>query len=157
MGDATPSRSIPIQELLTHFAWVRRLATELVDGAADAEDVAQETWRRALERPPRHGNQLRHWLALVARNAARQLRRATLVRETHEARLDPSPPSPSSAELVERAQLQRRVVDAVLGLEVPFREAILARFFDDQKPSRIAARLGVPVETVKTRLKRGLE
>jgi RNA polymerase sigma-70 factor (ECF subfamily) len=157
MGEATPSRPVPIHELLSHVAWVRRLATELVAGAADAEDVAQETWRHALERPPRHVNQLRHWLALVARNAARQLRRATLAREVHEARVVPSPPEPSSAELVARAQLQRHVVDAVLGLEASYREVILARFFDDQKPSRIAARLDIPVETVKTRLKRGLE
>jgi len=146
-----------VQELLAHVAWVRRLATQLVAGAADADDVAQETWRRALERPPQHAHQLRHWLALAARNVARQLQRAARTREKHESSVMPAPLEPSSDDLVARAQMQRRVVDAVLALDANYREVVLARFFDDQKPSHIAARLGLPVETVKTRLKRGLE
>jgi DNA-directed RNA polymerase specialized sigma24 family protein len=41
---------------------------------------------------------------------------------------------------------------AVLALRDPYRSAILLRFCEDVAPSAIAERLGIPVETVKTRL-----
>lgn len=59
------------QELLAHQAFLRRLATDLV--GADADDLVQEVWRKALERPPRHGRQLRGWLSRVARNLAAEV------------------------------------------------------------------------------------
>src|SRR5262249_28076875 len=41
-------------------------------------------------------------------------------------------------------------------LEEPYQRTLFLRFFDDRTPAWIAAEDGVPVETVKTRLKRGL-
>ena len=41
------------QELLSHQSFLRRLAIDLV--GEDADDLVQEVWRRALERPPHHG------------------------------------------------------------------------------------------------------
>jgi DNA-directed RNA polymerase specialized sigma24 family protein len=80
-----PERTtIPPQSLLAHLEWVRGRAAELVHGAADADDVAQETWRRALERPPRHPGNLRHGPALVTRNVARQFGRGERTRRAHE-------------------------------------------------------------------------
>jgi RNA polymerase sigma-70 factor (ECF subfamily) len=156
------------ESLLAHVEWVRRLAATLVSGSLEADDVAQETWRVALERPPREPEQrgqLRHWLAIVARNVARRLGAAE---RRHAVRLDedvggggdgrvvPPDAAPSAAQMVERAQLQRRVVGAVLALDEPYRSTLLYRFFEDLAPSVIAARTSVPIDTVKTRLKRGL-
>jgi len=56
------------QELLSHQTFLRRLAIDLV--GKDADDLVQDVWQRALERPPHHGHQLRGWLARVARNLA---------------------------------------------------------------------------------------
>lgn len=56
------------QELLSHQTFLRRLAIDLV--GKDADDLVQDVWQRALERPPHHGRQLRGWLARVARNLA---------------------------------------------------------------------------------------
>ena len=42
------------------------LARELVRDAASADDVLQETWLAALERPPRGGANVRGWLARAA-------------------------------------------------------------------------------------------
>src|SRR5262249_47014883 len=41
-------------------------------------------------------------------------------------------------------------------LEEPYRSTLLARYFDELPPTEIARALDVSVETVKTRLKRGL-
>jgi RNA polymerase sigma-70 factor (ECF subfamily) len=152
------SKPFAPEELLAHVEWVRRLAATLVakGAGAEADDVAQETWRVALERPPRHAGHLRHWLAVAARNVARRLGASARTRTEHEGRVVPPGLAPSAAELVVRAQLQRRVVDAVLALDEPYRAALLYRFFEDLSTGTIAARVGVPVETVRTWLKRGL-
>jgi protocatechuate 3,4-dioxygenase beta subunit len=51
----------------------------------------------------------------------------------------------------------RKVVDAVLALDEPYRSTITLRYFDELSPQEIARQLGVPVRTVKTRLRRALE
>src|SRR5262245_2403951 len=62
------------QELLAHAGFLRHLALDLVgDGAAD---LVQETYRVALEHPPQQAGPLRGWLATVAANLARNLRRS---------------------------------------------------------------------------------
>jgi DNA-directed RNA polymerase specialized sigma24 family protein len=66
----SPDR-VSLEALLAHRDWVRSLARRLVLDENDADDVEQETWRMAVERPPRHAGSLRAWLAVVVRNAAR--------------------------------------------------------------------------------------
>ncbi len=60
------------EALLAHSGWVRALARSLVADPSAAEDVEQEAWRRALESPPKHGGNLRAWLASVVRSVAAQ-------------------------------------------------------------------------------------
>ena len=50
-----------------------------------------------------------------------------------------------------RLELQRNVVEAVLALDEPYRGVIVHRYFDGLSIKAIARRLGVPVETVRTR------
>jgi len=49
------------QVLLQHGQFVRALAHGLLRDAHAAEDVAQETWVRYLQRPPVAGRGLRSW------------------------------------------------------------------------------------------------
>jgi RNA polymerase sigma-70 factor (ECF subfamily) len=163
MDRSNPGRPT-VEALLSHVEWVKRLARLLVADAQDAADVEQETWRAALERPPRHAGQLKRWLAAVTRNVARKLARSRTTREQHESALLGSPvastPRGSSAsgalEVTARAEMHRRVVDAVLGLDELYRVPLLLRFFEDLPAQDVATRLGVPVETARTRIKRGL-
>ena len=65
--------------------------------------------------------------------------------------------STSTLDVVARAEGQERLLRAVLALEEPFRSAILLRFYEDLSPSALAERTGVPVETARSRVRRGVE
>lgn len=138
---------------------LRRFARALLLDPEAADDVTQQAWVIALEHGETQGA-LHRWLGgvvkrLAWKQRARDARRAA--RERNE--LDPLPEraTPSTAELVEREATRRRVVDAVIALDEPYRSAVALRYFEDLDVQQIASRLGVPVETVRTRLKRGLE
>ncbi|MBL8898830.1 MAG: sigma-70 family RNA polymerase sigma factor [Planctomycetes bacterium] len=155
MSDRAPD-SAP-ESLLAHEPWLGALARHLARDEEEAEEVVQETLRRALEAPPREAASLRSFLGSIARNfvydvARRRRRRAE--RERAAARAEPLP---ATVDLLARLDRQRDVLDAVRELEEPFREAILLRFYEELKPRGIARRLGIPVATVKSRLRRGQE
>jgi RNA polymerase sigma-70 factor (ECF subfamily) len=153
MSETTP---LDPDRLLEHVAWVRRLAGRLCYDDARADDVAQETLLAALRTGPRDAVRPRPWLAAVARSVVRRIRRTTERRDARE-RVAARPEAlPATDEIVVRASLLRAVVDAVLALPEPYRTTILLRFFEELPPRRIAERQGEPVETVRTRSKRGL-
>jgi RNA polymerase sigma-70 factor (ECF subfamily) len=143
--------------LLAELEWVRRLAGALVRDPALADDVAQDAWVAALAGPGPRGSSPRAWLAAVTRNAARLRAR----REGRRRQLEPAAARdealPPTDALVERAAVQRSLVDCVLALPDPYRRALLLRYFEGLAPGAIAEREGVPEPTVKTRLRRGLE
>jgi RNA polymerase sigma factor (sigma-70 family) len=126
---------------------------------SEADDVAQETLHQALRRPPADDRNPRGWLARVARRVAARMRRGHNRRTTREqvvARAAAAASEPPADEALIRASLQRSVVDAVIRLAEPYRSAILLHYLDEMSTSAVAKQLGVPVETVRTRLKRSL-
>ncbi len=145
-----------LEHLLTHEAWIGALARSLVTSDHDADDLVQEIYVAALTRRPRSSDP-RGWVASVARNLVRSQRRGDLRRARREAEAARLEAVPSAAELVERAALHRTIVSAVLDLPDPCRTTLLYRYFEGLPPRLIARRDGVPVETVRTRLKRGRE
>jgi RNA polymerase sigma factor (sigma-70 family) len=149
--------ALRLEALLEHADWVRRLARSLVADPARAEDVAQETWLAALRSPPAETGHLRAWLGAVVRNAARRSGRSEERRGRREAAAARDEALPSAAELVEQADLQRGIAALVIALEEPYRGTLLLRYYQGLGPAEIAARTGVPLNTVRTRLARGLE
>jgi RNA polymerase sigma-70 factor (ECF subfamily) len=145
------------ERLLEHVAWLRRRAGPRVRDAARADDVTQQTLLEALQRAPARVDHPRAWLATVARNFARSWSRSDTRRQSLERATARSEAEPAADEVVARTARHHQVVGAVLALAEPYRTAVLLRFFENQKPGAIAKRTGVPVETVRTRLKRGLE
>ena len=150
---ATP----PIEILLRHRDWLARMAATLVVDVAAADDLAQQTLLAALERPPPRADHPRAWLGSVLRNLARRLGASERSRDDRERAAAQGERLPPTDEVVGRAALQHDVSAAVLALDEPYRTALLLRYFDDLPPRAIAARIGVPVETVRTRVKRGIE
>ncbi|MHC4472706.1 MAG: sigma-70 family RNA polymerase sigma factor [Planctomycetota bacterium] len=150
-------RTISIEDLLFHQAWLRRLAGGLVRGGADAEDLVQETWLAAIRKPPSHDRSEKGWLATVVRNAANQLRRGERARRRREHATAVAEFEEDSSRLAERVEMQHRVAREVLALDEPWRSVVLLRYFDDLSSAEVARRLGVPSSTVRNRLKRALE
>lgn len=154
-----PFAQARIESLLEHSSWIRGLATQLASDPATADDLVQKTWLAALQRPPdssRDPRSLRRWLAAVLRNFAHQEHRGAGRRGVHESRAALPSALPSTLDVVARASVQREVVHAVLALDEPYRTTILLRFFDGLPPRTIAKQMRVPVDTVRTRVARGL-
>lgn len=147
-----------LEPLLAQTAWLRRLATELVGNSAVADDLTQDATLAALQSGgPTRGGAMRAWLASVLRNRARDTAGAERRRQQHERGAARAEAQPSAADAVERFALHRSVCEAVMALDEPFRTAVLLRYWDSLPPRAIAQQLGVPVETVRSRLRRGLE
>ena len=153
------SKSAPGEELLSHQAFLRRLARALVGDEAD--DLVQDVWTRALERPPADRRALRGWMARVARNLAANRRRGEARRREREklaARPEAQlPREKEHVELEARFALQRELVAVLDELPEPYRRTLLLRYFQSLAPAQIADRDGISRATVKTRLRRGLE
>ena len=154
--DARSSSARP-EVLLAHADWARALARALVGDAERADDALQDAWVAALERPPAAVGRPRQWLGGVLRNVVRQRRRAEGRRTEREQHAREPRPAPTPPEVVERAELHRRVVELVLALEEPARTTLLLRYFDDLSAEEVARRLGEPASTVRSRLHTTLE
>lgn len=145
-----------LQPLLTEVRWVENLARQLVGDPELAEDLAQEAWLSIVEKGevPRSP---RAWFGATLRNLLSFRLRSDQRREQREQLVAPTTEVPAAVDALTRVSEIRRVADAVVSLREPYRTAVLQRHFDGLQPADIAARTGVPVETVKTRLRRGLQ
>ncbi len=145
---------VPMSTLLTHRDWVRRLARSLVRDEASADDLEQRTWLAALRRPPRDATTVRAWLARVVSRQAMNAHRGATRRDVHEFAAARPEALRSTADVVAEAESHKLVVLAVLDLDEPYRSTVLLRWFENLPPRDVAGRMGVPVETVRTRLRR---
>ena len=135
---------------------LRRLARSLLYDSHRADDVVQEAWLAALRRE-REPAELGSWLAGTVRRLASNSRRGEARRIEHERRSARKEAQPGADELSARLEILRRMLDAVDRLEEPYRTTIGLRFFEELPPRMIAKRQELPVETVRTRIKRGLQ
>ncbi|GIG88964.1 RNA polymerase sigma factor [Plantactinospora endophytica] len=118
---------------------------------ADAQDATQEAYARAWQRWTKVGGYAdpEAWVRVVARriqlNRWRKLRNGLVAYRRHGPPPPVEPPSENSAALV--AALRQLPADQ--------REAIVLHHLVDLPVAAVATQLGVPVNTVKTRLARG--
>ena len=140
--------------LQEHTEFLRRLARGLLLDPGRAEDALQETWLAALRQ---RGDVSRGWLAVVVRRIAMQMRRSEGRRRRREEENARAEHLPSAAEDAARLELTRRLVEEITALADPYRSVLLERFFDDLSVREIAERRGLPVATVRTQVRRGLQ
>ena len=142
------------ERLTAHARFARALARSLLRDEHAAEDVVQDAYVKALTHPPKTNP--RSWFATVTRRLSLNARRSASRRVERESAVadDRSPASP--ADLAAHRESLRRVMDAVLALDEPYRTVVLMRFYEDLQPTEIATRIGVPPATVRTQLRRAL-
>ncbi len=148
--------SLTPETLLQHGRFVRELARSLVRDPHLADDVAQETWTRWLERPPRAAERPKSWLRAVVRSLALNTLRARGRRAEHEQLAHRREVPPSPADESEQVDLLRRVVEAVVELDEPYRNTILALHFRGLDARALAQQSGVPLATDRSREQRAL-
>ena len=136
---------------------MQALAVSLLADGHRAEDVVQESYLAALRHPPHSADSLRAWLGRVVRNVASNIRRGEARRTDREGQVARSDVVVSTEEIVRRIGVERQVADALLEVSEAYRSALYLRFYEDLPPREIARRLGIPVETVRSRVRRGLE
>jgi RNA polymerase sigma factor (sigma-70 family) len=139
-----------------HAAAMLRLIRRLTRSTAVAEEILQEAWLAAWRAAGtfRGDSSLRGWLLGVARRQAHdKLRRAEVpvVPLTTEAETTPDPRTDVEVQALGRIAHQE-VVRAILALPEHLREVALLALVDELPYQEIAAVIGVPVGTVKSRM-----
>ncbi|MDE2488459.1 MAG: sigma-70 family RNA polymerase sigma factor [Alphaproteobacteria bacterium] len=143
-------------ELFTAFA-PRVKAFALRRGAPAPDEVAQEVmlaiWRKAASFDPARGD-AEAWIFRIARNACIDALRRTRGLPLLEISDPFAPPEPTRGDAeLEAAQAAARVRQALVTLSPEQREVVRLSFFDDRPHAEISALLGVPLGTVKSRLR----
>lgn len=128
--------------------FVRRLVRD----EADAFDVIQKTWMRAitgigsLDEP----RKLVPWLYRIARNVA--YTHARLRTATHESLGDETAEIPDASDEQTEFENAERVHAGLETLTLAHREILALAFLEDMSLEDVAVVLGIPVGTVKSRL-----
>jgi RNA polymerase sigma-70 factor, ECF subfamily len=155
---------------LRHEAPIFRLCSRMLGNADDALDAAQETFLRAFRslRGFRGEATFRTWLTGIAINVCRNKLTSAATRaarhtvplvdedpETGETRnVDPPDLRPSPEATARGAELGRALEQALVTLAPEYREALLLREMQGLEYDELAAVLGCPVGTIKSRLNR---
>lgn len=147
-------------QLFRHFApRVKAFLMKSGAGAALAEECAQDVmatlWQKAHLFDPSRAS-VATWVYTIARNrridALRKARRA----EPEELDWGPEP-EPDQAEVMEAQQETERLGRALAALPAPQRTLIERAFYGDLSHSEIAAETGLPLGTIKSRIRLALD
>lgn len=138
----------------SHYESLYRYAVRLSGSAADAEDLTQETFGKALTRLPqlREADRAKPWLFRILRNEylhrKRDERRATVL-PLDSVGEQPEPPPDGRFE-VDPQELQAALAE----LDETFRTPLILFYFEDFSYRDIADQMDLPIGTVMSRLAR---
>jgi RNA polymerase sigma-70 factor (ECF subfamily) len=148
-----------------HSPAVYRTALQVLGDPSRAQDVVQEVFMRLWGQPDRFDaarGTLPNYLRLMARSRALDIRReARVARRARDRMLllvgrddgRPDDRPPAAAELRRNRAI---VFDALTTLPAPQRQAIVLTYWGGLTADEIALRSGLPVGTVKSRIRLGL-
>ncbi len=134
-----------------------RLAVHMAPDVASAEDLVQQTFLAAIEKPKRWraGEPLLPWLFGILANLSKKQRRA-LRRRPETDRLTPRSAEDPARHTLD-AETQSAILSALDSLPELYREVVRASLFDEKPPHQIARELERAPGTVRMQLLRGLE
>ena len=147
-----------------HAPLLFAIALKILGQQSDAEDVLQESAVLIWERAPRYdpgGGQPLAWAVTLTRNRAidrlRALRRRTeLLAEASAEESPAADPAPAAPRATIARETGETVQTALATLSSEQQQAIELAFFHGLTQQEIAQRLGVPLGTVKARIRRGM-
>jgi RNA polymerase sigma-70 factor (ECF subfamily) len=138
------------------------VAQRIVGGPEAAEEVTQDAfhsvWRRASSYRPERGS-VKGWLMRIARNAAIDRLRTT-DRHARDEETTEGADLVADMNVEERVLLNARAESvrlAVAALPAETRQALALAYWMGLSQSEIAAKTGVPLGTVKSRIRSGME
>src|SRR6185503_14244790 len=127
-----PLAGYDLAELVRADRWLRSLARELVGTSGDPDDVAQDSWLAAVEEGTISA--LRAWMRTVTSRIAIRRREGDRSRRDWERFSTLKETVLSPAEIVEREDSRRQIVDTMLALQEPLRTTLILRFLEDLTP-----------------------
>jgi RNA polymerase sigma-70 factor (ECF subfamily) len=137
-----------------HWPAAHRAAYLIVQDAAAAEDIAQDSLLAAIDALDRFDNRrpLSPWLyRIVVNNALKWLRAAPRRREVGVER------AVAGEDIAAGRQVSDKVLAALRALDIEQRVVVVLRYLFEYTPGEIALALALPRGTVNSRLRRALD
>jgi len=147
--------SIKPETLLAQADFVRRLACNLVADDHLSADIAQDALLLAWRKSSSPWKNPSAWFSRIIRNLSISHFRSESRRREREKAVALPEKIASPEEIVELEEVRGRVVEAVLSLEEIYRTTIILRYYHDLPHKEVAKRLDIPLETMRSRLKKG--
>jgi RNA polymerase sigma-70 factor, ECF subfamily len=141
------------------------LAFRVLGNAADAEevllDVFEQVWRTAGSFDSARGGVWR-WLALLTRSRALDRLRSMASKRLHEyptfpEQIEISSPEPLPEETIVLSQQQRLIRQALATLPPEQSKVLELAYFSGMTHTEIATVLGIPLGTIKTRIRMAMD
>ena len=139
---------------------IHRLFVQRLAGASDADDLLQETFIKVYINLHRYSAEYTfgQWVYTIARNTFIDfVRRRQDDLPIDERFAAPASNNPTPEERVIRLQQRTQIEHYLERLAPRYRELIVLRFFEEFSYEEIAARLALPLGTVKTQIHRARE
>lgn len=140
------------------FGLILRVLVDRSQSEEVLQEVFLEVWQSAARFAPNKG-QGRTWVFTIAHRRAVDRVRASQAGRDRDVRVgirDLDRPRDDVAEQVELRVEGRKVAAALAGLSAPQREALTLAYHGGYSQSEIAAMVGAPLGTIKTRMRDGL-
>ena len=140
------------------FGLVRRIVVDPAQAEEVTQDVYLEVWQTAPRFDPTRGSAISWMFTLAHRRAVDRVRSAQSARD-RDLRIgarDVDVPVDTVAESAEVRIEHERAHEALAGLSEQQRECVALAYYGGLTQAEIAERLGVPLGTVKTRLRDGM-
>lgn len=140
------------------YGLVRRVLRDPAQSEEVTQEVLVDLWRTATSFDPDRGSASTWIMTIAHRKAVDRVRsaQASTLRDVRVAQLGEERPYDIVAETVEHRMESEQVVRALKDLTDLQREAVTLAFYGGYTHVQIADLLGVPLGTVKTRIRDGL-
>jgi RNA polymerase sigma-70 factor (ECF subfamily) len=142
------------------FAMLVRILRDTSAAEEVLQDLFLQLWRGASRFDASRGS-LAAWLLVIGRNRAlsrlRGKGRHEILADSEEFSIEAVPSSGNLEDEVARMQLMERLRGAMAALPQEQREAVELAYFEGMTQTEIAARVGCPLGTVKSRVRAAMQ